>query len=197
MTASPSESPNPSFKKKLLKALIPAAGIILAIIIGLFLVQRQIPVTEHADAVELSQGVQVPDFDVHPFGEGKVGKISEIPGKVYLLNFWASWCAPCMVEMPSIVKLREAFHERGLVVLPVNLDEEPDEVLPALIKRFKIQFPVYRDPYGHLSDLFNISGIPLTIVLNKDRKILFVETGDRDWNSTEIHQKVEQWLSSK
>jgi thiol-disulfide isomerase/thioredoxin len=140
------------------------------------------------------KGGQYPDFEVSEF-QGKSKKISEIPAKVVLINFWATWCEACMVEMPSIVALRKAYAPRGLEVLAINVDEKPEAVLPPVLKKLGIDFTVYTDAEGKLADLFDVHAIPLTVVLNKDRKELFVQNGEYDWNSADFRAKMDEWLA--
>ena len=100
-----------------------------------------------------------------------------------------------MVEMPSISKLRETYRDRGFEVLGVNLDENPDLAVSVVRERFGLQFPIFLDAESRLSDLFDVHGIPLTIVLNRQGRILMVETGERDWFGQDVQRKLEGWIS--
>lgn len=97
--------------------------------------------------------------------------------------------------MPSIVNLRKAYQDRGFEVLGINVDENPEKVLPKVLSEFKIDFPVYGDPEGKLSSLFDVHAIPFTVILNHQRKILLVQDGGQDWNSKAIRNQLERWLS--
>ena len=73
----------------------------------------------------------------------------------------------------------------------------PDDVksaVPPVLRELGIRFPVFIDKGNALGDLFDVSAIPTTIVLDADRKVLFIETGERDWNSEKVRDQIERWL---
>jgi thiol-disulfide isomerase/thioredoxin len=193
------------------KSLIPVAGIVLFVTGGLFLVRSiwkdkdkaestnpasALSQVAEAPAPSVIEGTVLPDFSVKQFGS-KHGPmpISKLGGKVTLVNFWATWCEACMVEMPSLVRLQQAYKDKGLEVVEIDLDEQPEAVLPKTLKRLGIGFPVYLDSGTELADLFDIQAIPLTIVLDKNRKVLLIENGERDWNGQDFRAELDRWLS--
>ena len=123
-------------------------------------------------------------------------ELSDIKAKVILVNFWATWCEACMVEMPSIVQLRNEYKDKGFEVVGVNLDENFEAVVPKATKELGITFPVFSDVEGKITDYFDVHAIPLTVILGAGRKILFIENGDRNWNDQDIHHQLEQWLET-
>lgn len=178
---------------RLWKVLLPLGICILLIVGALSLLKNQMSHPENGVSVQI--GSVLPDIEIYPFqGKEKAVPLSSVQAKLMLVNFWASWCEACMVEMPSIVALRDEYKSRGLEVIAVNVDENPDKVVPPLLKSLGMDFQTYIDFEGKLSDLFDVHAIPLTVILNQDRKILLIESGERDWNSKEVHAKVEQWL---
>jgi len=202
----PSSGPNTgnkkSFKNTLFKALLPLVVILAIVTVGLQLVKYKLnsgaankPPVE-GDVATLQEGATLPDFDLQTL-DGKKLKYSELGAKVVLLNFWASWCEACVVEMPSIVKLHQMYKDKGLTVVAVNLDEKPESVVPKAARQLKIDFPVYVDASGALANLFDVHAIPLTIIMNKVRKVLYVEGGERDWTDSEMKTKMDQWVSQK
>lgn len=196
----PTTGNNKGFKGALMKALVPLVVVLAIVVVGLQVVKYKLnsgvtprPETE-GDVATLKEGATLPDFDLQTL-DGKKLKYSEIGAKVVLLNFWATWCEACVVEMPSIVKLHQMYKDKGLTVVAVNLDEKPESVVPKAAKQLKIDFPVYVDAGGKLADLFDVHAIPLTIIMNKDRKVLYVEGGERDWTDSEMKTKMDQWIS--
>ena len=135
----------------------------------------------------------IADFDLTQFG-GPKKKFSELAGRVTLLNFWATWCESCLVEMPSMLKLRAQFKDQGFVFLPINVDERPEAVLPKAIKQFGFDFPIFTDSGGQLADRFEVSAIPLTLIVDSHRKILLRTDGENNWNSEEVQSMVRAWL---
>ncbi len=191
---------NKSFKTTLVKALVPLVIIFAIVVVGLQLVKYKLnsgaPARQESqgDVATLKEGAVLPDFDLQTL-DGKKLKYSDLGAKVVLLNFWATWCEACIVEMPSIVKLNQMYKDKGLTVVAVNLDEKPDAAVPRAVKQLKIDFPVYVDASGTLANLFDVHAIPLTIIMNKDRKVLYVEGGERDWTDSEMKTKMDQWIS--
>ncbi len=139
-------------------------------------------------------GAVIPDFELTGI-EGKKTKFSDIHAKVVLVNFWATWCEACMVEMPSIVQLRDTYKDKGFEVVGINLDENPEAVLPKAIKELGISFPVFNDAENKITDYFDVHAIPLSVFLGPGRKILYIENGERNWNDQDVHRQIEQWLS--
>jgi thiol-disulfide isomerase/thioredoxin len=139
-------------------------------------------------------GAVLPDFDLQPY-QGTSGPVSSSKSKILLINFWATWCEACMLEMPSIVKLHQAYKDRGFDVIAVDLDSNPESVLTRTIQKYSMGFKVYTDTDSRLADLFRIEAIPLSIVINHDRKILMIENEGLDWNGAEFRTQLEKWLS--
>lgn len=196
----PATPPQGSVITGLVKFFVPIALILLMVVGGLYVVKSQFGKPANGVAAgpggpaEIQLGKTLPDFELSQF-QGKDLKASELGSKVMLVNFWATWCEACMVEMPSIIKLRNAYAAKGFEVVAVNVDQNPNAVLPRTIQKFAFGFPVYFDKDQKLSDLFNIEAIPLTVILDKDRKILLIENGERDWNGSDIRAQLERWLA--
>ncbi|MGZ3708413.1 MAG: TlpA family protein disulfide reductase [Bdellovibrionota bacterium] len=146
-------------------------------------------------AFEVREGSTVPDLTLQKYPNGET-TLSQLSGKVVLINFWATWCEACMEEMPSILKLRGRFKDRGFEVVAVNVDENPEAVLPATLKQLGIDFPVYIDKEGQVAGLFDVHAIPLTVMINSSRKVLLVQDGERNWMDEDLLSKMEKWLSS-
>ncbi len=147
---------------------------------------------EHSDAER--QGSVVPDLEIQELGKKDAVPLSKHLGKVTLVNFWATWCEACIVEMPSIRKLNDAFSSQGFKVLAINLDEEVGPAITKAVHDFGMNFGVYLDPKQELSDYFDIHAIPFTAILDRNRKVLLTESGEKDWNSAEMHEKIARWL---
>lgn len=195
------------FPIALSRALTPVA-VILAILVAGFQYFHSLESNEKMDQLavssaapskdspqELKAGVTIPDIPLKTLG-GKNTQFSKLGAKVTLITFWATWCAPCMTEMPSIEKLYQRYKAQGLEVVAVNLDEKPDSVVPKTIKKLGISFQIYVDTDQNLANLFDIQGIPLTLVIDKNRKVLELEGGERDWNDTQMQSKMKTWLGT-
>lgn len=144
--------------------------------------------------IELSEGVVLPDLELTRMDGGTV-QLGELPHKVMLINFWATWCEACIEEMPSLIQLREKFSPKGFEILGINVDENPRPVATTAAVKLGMKFPLFSDEKGELGQVFDLHAIPLTLIINQSRKILMVEPGGRDWNSEEINQLIEKWLN--
>lgn len=183
-------------KTGLKRVLLPVIVILVIVVGALLAVKASIKkdTSINSQLVELTEGKDVPEFELNRLDGSKIA-LSDLKHKVMMINFWATWCEACIEEMPSIVALREKYASKGFEVLGVAVDENPQEVVPPMTKKFKMNFPIFTDKQGTLSELFDVHAIPLTVIINQDKKVLFVESGERDWNSVEIQQLMEKWLS--
>ncbi len=102
--------------------------------------------------------------------QGKRWALSELHGKVALVNFWATWCPPCRSEMPDLDALYQRFKGQGLVVLAIS-DEDAPTVKP-FVDEFKITFPILLDSGDKVNGLYKISGIPKTFIYDRDGKLV-------------------------
>src|SRR5262245_43374156 len=103
----------PSTRKTIWKVLFPMAAILVLVIAGLSLVKSQVSPQSAAQPVV---GSVVPEFTLTKFPEGSVSA-SSLQKKVIVINFWATWCEACMVEMPSLIKLRQTYKDKGLELI--------------------------------------------------------------------------------
>src|SRR5271165_882238 len=115
------------------------------------------------------QARQKADFTLTDL-QGKTWTLSELRGKVVLVNFWATWCPPCRKEMPDLEALYNRFKDQGLVILAIS-DEEAGKVQPFITER-KITYPVILDPGRKVNELFQVEGIPKSFVYNRDGKLV-------------------------
>jgi len=114
--------------------------------------------------------------------DGKPVHLSDLRGKVVVLNFWATWCPPCMDEAPSLNQLQQQIAPQGGVVLGVSVDDDAS-AYDNFLESYKITFPTYRDPSGQIAVDYGTSMFPETYIIDRhgrfDRKII----GKQDWTS--------------
>jgi len=122
------------------------------------------PPAETKPAVEL--GRYAPDFTL-PDMNGETVTLSDWRGRVVLLNFWASWCAPCRQEMPLLQATYETYRDAGVMVLAVNLREERRRVA-AFVEDLKLDFPVLLDEKADVGTLYRVRGAPTTYFIDRD-----------------------------
>lgn len=117
---------------------------------------------------ELSEGSVAPDFTID-VNDGSSFTLSEHQGKVVLLNFWATWCGPCVEEMPAFQKLYKEYGDK-IEILAVNTAEDRD-VVDTFVEKGGYTFPVGYDEDGEISNMYPTDGIPYTLVIGKDGKV--------------------------
>jgi len=122
----------------------------------------------------LSVGDTAPDFSVELLN-GETVQLSNFRGSVVLLNFWATWCGPCVGKLPDIEKLSEAFADE-LIVLAINRGERRTRV-DAFIEQNGYTFKVGLDESNEISALYPSAGIPYTVVIDADGVITSVRLG--------------------
>ena len=117
-------------------------------------------------------------------------------GVVYLINFWASWCSPCMRELPSLNRLVDTFDEKKLKILTINSDYEEQEKHIAKTKKvLGLKIPVISDIKGAYVGKFNVEGLPVTMIFKGDQLIEKIN-GEVDFDSNEFRKKIAQLLES-
>ncbi len=128
---------------------------------------------------------------------GPAKKLDQFKGKVVLLSFWASWCTPCLVELPTFIDLHEKLSSKGLVIIPVNVDEpEPAaQFVPGFWKAKKFPFETFYDPNHKSADEFKIDTLPSNFVIDKQGRLVATGFGANDWASDASVKFIEQLLT--
>ena len=121
------------------------------------------------------------DFTL-PRLEGGSGSLSEFQGQWVLLTFWASWCGPCRMEMPTLEDLHQERGQRDLAVVGVSLDSTP-ELARSFAAEVGVSFPQFGDENGQVGSSYRASAIPLTVVIDPAGQIVGTSRGARDWSS--------------
>ena len=112
------------------------------------------------------------------------------------VNFWATWCPPCIEEMPAIEKLHQELQKDGLVILAVNFQEAPERVKEFLSKH-NLTFTALLDRYGKVAELYQAWALPVSIIINKRGEIAARAMGSKDWYSNESLQLFRKLLTDE
>jgi len=130
------------------------------------------------------EGLKAPDFTL-PTLDGKEVKLSDYAGKIVFLNIWATWCAPCKEEMPSMQKLFELMRGKDFVMLTMSIDEKK-ETVEAFMKENKLTLPVALDQQQKVSPLYRITGVPESYIIDKSGMVIHHLIGPGDWSNPGI-----------
>lgn len=128
---------------------------------------------------------------------GKTVSLKEFRGKVIVLNFWATWCAPCRAEMPSLENLYRNLKDKGLVIIGVSVDS-PEKTVQSFVKERGITFPILLDKRKEVSfDDYGVIGLPVTFLIDKKGIIVDKVFGERQWDSEEVKEKIKRLLEGR
>ena len=115
-----------------------------------------------------------------PFGN--TVRLSDYRGKIVFLNFWATWCPTCVIEMPSMEKLHRRLKDKEFVMVAINLQETPERVR-SFFEKLELSFISLLDSSGAVGSGFAVRGLPTTFVLDKEGRIIGKALGPREWDN--------------
>jgi peroxiredoxin len=140
-----------------------------------------------------SVGSPAPDFRLMDL-QGKPVALSDYQGKVVLLNFWATWCGPCRVEMPAMEALYRGMQSKGLEILAVSVDQEGTAVTRPFQEALGLSFPILHDQDYEVGLTYGARTLPMTFAIDRKGVIRQLVFGARDWNSPEARSGIEKVL---
>jgi len=126
----------------------------------------------------VAPSMPAPDFTLRS-AEGGNLRLGEMRGRVVLVNFWATWCGPCKVEMPHLNRIYEKYRSAGFVLLGVNIDDDPRQA-SALATRMGLKFPVLFDTDKAVTRRYALDSMPGTVLIDRDGKVRHVHKGYRE-----------------
>jgi len=130
------------------------------------------------------QRLPAPNFTLSKLA-GQTLRLSDYHGKVVLLNFWASFCAPCLKEMPALESLWQDYREQGFVVLAIAADRGSIDPVRSFIETGNYSFPIPLDPDGSVRKQYEVMALPTTYLIGRDGRFTGRVLGAREWNSTQ------------
>jgi cytochrome c biogenesis protein CcmG, thiol:disulfide interchange protein DsbE len=133
-----------------------------------------------------------------PFGgstlDGQPLALTELRGKVVILNFWASWCLECRAEMPLLENLHRAYASRGLAIVGVNAREAARRVRRHA-EELGLTFPLVLDPGGKINALYGVIGVPTSFVVGRDGRAVAFGVGPHEWGNAPVRALLEALLA--
>ncbi|MBF0278533.1 MAG: TlpA family protein disulfide reductase [SAR324 cluster bacterium] len=105
--------------------------------------------------------------------------------KFILLNFWATWCVPCLKELPDMERLHQKLGKKGLVILAVAMGENKQKV-KKFLKKHNLHFPILADPEMTISELYGVKNLPTTFLIDRNKVIIGRALGPRQWSNPDL-----------
>lgn len=149
---------------------------------------------ERAGVTELTAGQRGPAFRLRTL-DGGTASLEDWRGQAVVLNFWATWCQPCTLEMPTLERLWRAYRGRGLVVVGVAVDRgAPRALLDPYVRNLGLTFPVLLDPDMTTAGAWRVTGIPATFLIRPGGEVVGMAIGAREWDSAEMRALIDSLL---
>jgi peroxiredoxin len=144
------------------------------------------------DLIKPSKTKLAEDFAL-PTPDGGSFKLSAQRGKVVLVNFWATWCPPCLEEMPAMERLWRRHKDAGFVLVAISLDADPKKVPPFVSAR-KFSFPIALDPKMAVAEKYGVRALPSSFMVDREGTMTGVALGPRHWDDASAHGLVQAML---
>lgn len=135
-----------------------------------------------------------PDFTLRTTAGANL-RLQEQRGQVVMVNFWATWCGPCKIEMPHLNRLYSKYRASGFQLLGVNIDDDPRNAV-ATATKLGVSFPVLLDGDKRVSKLYDLSTMPTTLIIDRDGKLRHLHRGYREGYELTYDQQVRDLLKA-
>jgi peroxiredoxin len=175
VTSAPPAAPAPS-------AAVPARG-------------ARLPLAEaikELDLIKPARQKLADDFTVATPGGDKF-RLADQRGKVVMVNFWATWCPPCLEEMPAMERLYRKHKDAGFTLVAISVDADPKKVTP-FVTEHKLTMPIGVDPKMDLASTYGVRALPSSFVVARDGNLAALAIGPRHWDNEAAHALVEGML---
>jgi peroxiredoxin len=137
-----------------------------------------------------------PDFRLSDLGETPID-LEKYHGKVVLVHFWATFCAPCLEELPALESVWRRYRERGFVIVGIAADRGNGDVVRKFAGAAGVTFPVLLDPEGIVRNRYEVVGLPMSYLIGRDGRFAGRILGSRDWQDPQAVDYIESLLAQR
>lgn len=139
--------------------------------------------------------IYAPDFSLPGVTEEEI-KLSDYKGKIILLNFWATFCVPCRLEMPSLQALSKKYHNENVEIIAISVDHGREKSVKKWIAKNNLDFPIALEGQ-EAGKVYEVSALPVTFIIGKQGQLIGRILGEREWNNEETTQLIESLLAKE
>jgi len=152
----------------------------------------------------VTTGTVAPDFEVNDLLGGRA-RLSDHKGEVVLVNIWATWCPPCVEEMPSMERLYQKIGGDGFEIMAISIDVEPGGFdldgnpggdIQAFADSLGLTFPILHDPSGAIQQLYRTTGVPESFLIGTDGILYKRVAGPTEWDAPEYRELIQRLLAA-
>ena len=146
-------------------------------------------------SMALEEGDKIPEFDIASIYENQPNiSLKNLEGKTLFIDFWASWCAPCITSLPLYNEIYDKYQDQGLEVIAVNVDNPIEDGLDFLLDT-PLDFLIPQDPEGDVSEMFGVIGMPSSYLVSPDGNVRLVHMGFRNGDIDIIEEEIQKVLA--
>jgi peroxiredoxin len=149
--------------------------------------------TRYFKPESVAVGRPAPGFSIAGL-DGRLVSLSDYRGKVVVVNVWATWCPPCVDEMPSLEKLYRELKDENFALLAVSIDSEGTAAVVPFMKKHGLTFTVLMDSQATVQNSYKITGVPETFIIDKKGILVKKVIGSLDWASPDVLRYIRQLI---
>ena len=152
-----------------------------------------------ADHAPLDAGIPLPAYAAVTVSGDSVS-LEDMRGTPVLLNVWATWCKPCVREMPALERLHQELGPEGLAIVAVSVDNaafgiaDPVHSVQSFAEEYGLTFTILLDPESRIETVFQVVGLPMTFLIDREGRVVQRIIGERDWDGPEMRAELRKLL---
>lgn len=144
--------------------------------------------------IEMQSAREVPDVTFTDTEGGEIN-LKQYKGKLVMVNLWATWCAPCIKEIPQMENIRQTNIDKDLIVLPISIDEESEKVKPFLARHGLAHYKTWLDPNKDIDQVMPADVVPATYVFDGSGNLIGFLRGYLDWGDEDVQPYLEKLIA--